>query len=368
MMPHINISKSEKGNNKGSSRDLAMYLEKENEQKKHAEKEKWFDQNRKDISLHEVIRGIDNNRKGLRQDDAKFYLVNVSPSKDEINTLGRNEEQIKENLKEYAKKVMDDYAKNFKLQSGKEIKSEDLKWYGKIECDRYYKGNEEEVKNGIAKIGDKKPGQNFHAQIIVSHRDREMKVSLSPLTNDRERFSLMNLKKNTEQSFDKMFAYDRTREETFGYLHAMKNASIRDKTNLRAGREIENNFLFQIKQIRSNEWQERKANVPTNEKKKHFYDLELGLQVSPKQKSSSEKKLISIDFAPYKVMTSKADMQKFNSISAALKHAEKQKNAIVYNSLKENKIIATSLDGRVMMHQEKDKSAFKQKIRPGYGL
>ena len=53
---HINITKSESGNNKGSSSQLVSYLEKENrlQQDQRIEPEYWFNQQRQNIQSYEV--------------------------------------------------------------------------------------------------------------------------------------------------------------------------------------------------------------------------------------------------------------------------------------------------------------------------
>lgn len=86
---HINITKSETGNNKGSCAKLVTYLEKENRQglDNKTLPEHWFNHLRNDIKPYEVRIAIDNNIAKLSRDDAKFFLVNISPSEKEIRHL-----------------------------------------------------------------------------------------------------------------------------------------------------------------------------------------------------------------------------------------------------------------------------------------
>src|SRR5690554_1165751 len=108
---YINIKDSETGNNKGSSGQLVNYLEKEKR-----ENELWFNSLNRDITPQEVRVKIDNNVAKLSRKDAKFFLINISPSEKEIAYLKEQfgEKGAEEQLKKYAVGVMDVYARNFK--------------------------------------------------------------------------------------------------------------------------------------------------------------------------------------------------------------------------------------------------------------
>ena len=130
----IHITDSETGNNKGSCGQLVKYLEKENqrsEQKK--EFEYWFDHQNKTISPQEVRVNIDHNIAKLSRNDAKFFLINICPSVQEIMHLkeGFGNKGTEEKLKEYANNIMDAYAQNFKrngIENAKDLfESEDKK-------------------------------------------------------------------------------------------------------------------------------------------------------------------------------------------------------------------------------------------------
>jgi len=172
---HINISKSETGNNKSSSGQLVNYLEKENrllyEQNPKLELEYWFNQERQTIQPYEVRYEIDHNTDRLSKDEAKFFLVNISPSENELLFLKEEfgEDGARQQLKQYANQVMDEYARNFKKDRVNGNK--DILYYGKLENHRYYTHKDEEVKNGQAKRGDPKPGEQMHVQVIVSRKD-----------------------------------------------------------------------------------------------------------------------------------------------------------------------------------------------------
>ena len=80
---------------------------------------------------------------------------------------------------------MDAYAQNFKRTRIES--SNDLLWYGKLEHNRYYHHTDEEVKQGIAKAGQAKTGEQMYIQIIVSRKDITNKIKLSPMNNSRGR-------------------------------------------------------------------------------------------------------------------------------------------------------------------------------------
>ncbi len=148
---YINITDSETADNKSSSGGLVHYLDKKNRTDVSKQPEYWFNQERSDILSDEVRPAIDNNIAKLSKTDAKFFLINISPSQKEIAYLKEQygEAGTKEQLKAYAASVMDEYAKNFKrpgIESNK-----DLLWFGKLENYRYYSHKDSEVKQGLKK-------------------------------------------------------------------------------------------------------------------------------------------------------------------------------------------------------------------------
>ena len=84
-------------------------------------------------------------------------------------------------------------AENFrreKIKSGK-----DLVYFGRVETERHYRNSDEEVKEGQAKSGDRKPGLQLHVHIIVSRNDVTQTVRLSPLARSKGSFNELNGKK-----------------------------------------------------------------------------------------------------------------------------------------------------------------------------
>ena len=232
-MPHINITSSSTGSNAGSCGQLVEYLEKENNLKAEHKAELWFNQGRDDLRAYEVRQGIDANTAKLKQHEAKYYLVNISPSQKELAHLGNDPQK----LKEYARGVMAEYAANFQKGLG----PDDVKWYGKVEYNRGYKWTDAEVKQGLHQRGELKAGSQMHVQIIVSRKDMANQRLLSPLTNHRGQgksqehghkfgqFNRVEFKQSCEQAFDTQLAYRRDLEESFRYQNTMSNGTTQEK-------------------------------------------------------------------------------------------------------------------------------------------
>jgi hypothetical protein len=241
---YINITDSEKGNNKGSSGQLIHYLDKENRLYKPEEPILWFNGSTKTIQSYEVKNRLDNNIAKLCKDEAKFFLINISPSQKEISHLKElyGEDGTREKLKEYAVKVMDEYARNFKKEN---IQSNtDLLWFGKIENHRYYSYKEKEVKNGQVKRGTAKPGEQMHIQIIVSRKDMTNKIRLSPMNKSRGKnvehskklgqFDRVAFKNSGERLFDLQFDFQRPVSETFSYANTNAKGGLKERLEMRA--------------------------------------------------------------------------------------------------------------------------------------
>jgi hypothetical protein len=244
---HINISKSETGNNKGSSGQLVSYLEKENRieqaQYPRRESEYWFNHESQQTQPYQVRYDIDHNIGRLSKDEAKFFLVNISPSENELLFLKEEfgEEGARQQLKQYANKLMDEYAKNFKKENVKSNK--DILYFGKVENYRYYTHKDEEVKQGLAQRGDQKPGEQMHVQIIVSRKDITDSIRLSPLNNSRGKnvahslkvgqFDRSAFKEAAELKFDQTFDYDRELKETFKYANTLKHGNYEQRLEMK---------------------------------------------------------------------------------------------------------------------------------------
>jgi hypothetical protein len=174
-------------------------------------------------------------------------MISVNPSKDELRHIsksvsGRDIKNIsqltaielkryEEALKDYTRKVMDDYAKNF----NKGLTGENLVYFGKVEHCRNYGRDSVEVKEGLYKAGEKKEGLQTHVHVVVSRMDQSKKMRLSPMANAKNSKNILNGKEvqigfdrmkfvqSCEKSFDSNFDYKRLQQHKFSHYHTMKN-------------------------------------------------------------------------------------------------------------------------------------------------
>lgn len=239
---YINITDSATANNKGSSRELVHYLEKENRIKDKLEPEFWFNHTGNRIESYEVRHLIDSNIAKLCKADSKFFLINISPSQKELKYLEERygKKEMNKQLKKYAEKVMDEYARNFKREGISSAK--DLMWFGKIEHHRYYGYKDKEVLNGERKRGERKEGNQMHTQIIVSRKDASNKIKLSPMNNSKGKneahskklgqFNRVAFKQSGETIFDRLFGFDRGLKDTFSHANVKKNGSTAQREQM----------------------------------------------------------------------------------------------------------------------------------------
>ncbi|MDN4167041.1 DUF5712 family protein [Cytophagales bacterium LB-30] len=215
---NIKITSSETGNNKGSCTKLVDYLEKENKEKALLEKRFFFDEVNDMVSSHVVKESIDANHHKLGRNDAKFFMLVISPSEKELQHIACDEKK----LMAYTRKVMDNYAYTF----NKGITGTDLLWFAKVEEFRKEKGKKQP-----------KEGLQWHVHVIVSRYDKQKRYKLSPLTNHRNTtsgiarggFDRNAFRENGERAFDQLFDYKRAFQESWEYQNAMKNGNVVDK-------------------------------------------------------------------------------------------------------------------------------------------
>ena len=222
---HIDFAPPSNGtyNNSGSSRKLANYMEHEDLERmeKGIYAEGFFNLTDDNIYKSKVIKDIDSNIGQLLKTDAKFYAIHISPSEKELRVMGNTEQEQAEAMKRYIREVfIPEYAKNF----NKGLSKADIKFYGKIHFSRDRSNNE----------------LNMHCHLIVSRKDQANKKKLSPLTNHKNTkngvikggFDRVNLFRQAEHGFDKLFGYDRQQSESFDYHNTMKNVSISKQIEL----------------------------------------------------------------------------------------------------------------------------------------
>lgn len=232
----INITDNKEAANKGSSAGLIHYLEKENRLDHKQEPEYWFNGQQIRVEPYEVMRKIDSNVRKLGNNDAKFFLVNISPSQKEIAFLMKKygEAGAREQMKGFAVCVMDAYAQNF--HRGGINSHEDLVWFAKLENYRYYSHKDPEVKQGLKKRGERKDGEQMHVQVIVSRKDATNSIKLSPMNTSRGKnaehskkmgqFDRVAFKQSGETLFDSLFSFDRQLKDTLAYANVQKNGEL----------------------------------------------------------------------------------------------------------------------------------------------
>ena len=269
---YITITPQKLGNKYSqSSANFVGYLGKENQGLEQHEMEHFFNQYGDEISAEEVVKEIDGNTAKLKKKEPKFYSITVSPSKYELQKLQNNSQD----LKTYTRELMKDYVASFNREiHGRPITIEDIKYYGKIEHQRTFKGTDFQIKENqpfatkilqlktemrniqegraegnikrmekeIAKLkrraphqqngkrivqGMQKDGNQSHIHIIVSRKDASNRFSLSPGSKykasdvklngetvkrgfDRDKFF-----EKAEKTFDKTFGYKRNFAETY---------------------------------------------------------------------------------------------------------------------------------------------------------
>lgn len=276
--PHSSLA----ADNKGSCSNLAVYLEKENEEldkiisksKSSSEsleiesrKQGFFTSTETNVSTIEVISSIDNNKKKLAANDAKYFAPTISFSAKELNQIafeatGKRDlqsvwdlnlielEKYNTLIREYGRKVMDNYALNFNRQDKGINSGSDLLYFGKIEHFRKFKGTDQEVINGTEVSGAYKKGLQSHIHIIVSRKDKSQRLKLSPTCNEKKTtrtigtntyqvgFDRVNWINLNERSFDRNFNYKREEREKFENQNILKNGTPLEKQEL--VRRIEN--------------------------------------------------------------------------------------------------------------------------------
>lgn len=205
--------------NTGSCAAVTTYLQHEELKQIQAgqEPEPFFNQDRDKVSAQEVTYKIDHNRAQLGKDDAKFFVLTVSPSEKELAAMGKTPQEQAAAMKDFIRNdVMQQYAEGF----GKGLNANNIEYYAKVHFER---------KEG-------KEGNDMHAHIIVSRKDRSNTKKLSPQTNHRGKgkgavksgFNRTEFYKGVELGFDRRIGYDRDVKDSFEYQNAIRNGSPKD--------------------------------------------------------------------------------------------------------------------------------------------
>lgn len=267
----VSIVHETNNDNKGSCSKYIFYLNKENKEYiKDGEPTKqqfFFNQNHNKIKTIQALTSVDDNNKGkgLKKKLDKYFTLTINFSNKELKHLAKticskniksidelNPEQYQKYntlIREYTRIAMKNYADNF----NNNINTNDIVWVAKIEHKRRYKGFENEVTKGLAKSGQLKSGLNTHVHITISRMHKQYRTNLSPRTNARNSkklvlrgkkvesrgFDRSKWKERNENSFDKLFAYQRQADEKFENLRTLKNGSFREKLDLKRKIELE---------------------------------------------------------------------------------------------------------------------------------
>ena len=224
---HIKIQKGSRNgvtNNKGSCTYLAEYLN-------HEDKDRiamglqpfpYTTPDGLEIPTDCVVKAIDGNGKGLAKNDNKFFHLVVAPSKEEIQALGDNDEEVYRNALFYIKLISDAYAKNFHKPGLEE--ASDLVMFWKPHFTRQDNGD-----------------LQFHLHAIVSRRTSEMnngkRYKISPLTTHREDaagpiqggFNRNAWVNDCQRIFDLYTGFERKVSKTFEYQNAIANGTVEEK-------------------------------------------------------------------------------------------------------------------------------------------
>jgi len=215
-MPYIKFD-TPGDSNKLSPSGFISYMEKEDKEKGIG-KEFWFNQEENYIPGYRIIEDIEN-QKGLDKNQFRYYTGSISFSEEELAFMQNDYTS----LKKYGKAFIDIYAENF----NKNLSASDVRFYLKLESDRYYKGTDKEVRNGQVKSGTKKPGSfNTHFHFITGRKSVDDSKKLSPNSNHIDTnsgavtggFSRDLLKERAEDLFDTMFKYNRPLEQSYKHL------------------------------------------------------------------------------------------------------------------------------------------------------
>lgn len=241
--------------NSGSCFGTVSYLRHEDaeRQEQGQQVEAFFNHDKDNVKSKEVTNTIDSNKAKLCKSDAKFFVITVSPSKEELKSMGNTPQERVTAFRDYIRNdVMQNYAKGF----NKGLESKDIVYFAKIHHER--------------KAGKE---NDMHAHIIVSRKDITNTKKISPMTNHKGEknagtaqggFNRTEFYKTAEQSFDRKFTHERDYKESFEYLNAMKNGTLEDKkeavekaVHLERNKEIQQQLLIREKQEQKQEQEQR---------------------------------------------------------------------------------------------------------------
>ena len=215
-------------NNQGSAAQTLNYLT--HEARKNGHEARFFDGQQDALDRDAVLPALDNNVKGLRANEAKFYSLVLSPSPEELAHIGGGDEA---KLRAFTREVMAAYAANFRLKDGGAVGKDDLVWGAIVHHERTHRGTDPAVKAGEAQAGQARPGLQAHIHVVVSARDRSQRVTLNP-GGRVSRFSLRDWQEEARQVFERQFQYQgpaptRKQAPNISAPNAKRNARIAER-------------------------------------------------------------------------------------------------------------------------------------------
>jgi hypothetical protein len=233
--------------NSGSCFGVVSYLRHEDAELLELGKpvEKFFSYREDSVTGREVTERIDNNKQKLCREDAKFFIITVSPSAAELRLMGSTPQERAEAFKGY---IRDEVMKNYASGFDKGLSAGDIMYYGKIHYERERGGE-----------------MDMHAHIIVSRKDVAGRKKLSPMTNHRGTgrtgsvkggFDRSNFFRKCEQSFDVAFDHNRDIRDSYDYQNAIKNGTIQEKREaVKKSVEKEKTLQAEQKQQQQQSWE-----------------------------------------------------------------------------------------------------------------
>lgn len=312
------------GGNSGSCASTVKYLEKEDKDREQDDDKKgFFSQDKDNLSGKEAVSIVEHDgyKQKLGKDDSKFFVVTMAFSQDELK--GRTDKELMNFAKENFAEM---YAGSVK---GREVDPSTLAWVGKLETERKYRGDDENVKQGLAKSGQAKEGDQRHVHIIVARKTTDGK-KISPMSNHfrggsdsgavRGGFDQAHFKIESEQRFDKAFKHDRDQEQSAKaklsvyrddlrepeFKKELKNAKLQtDKQRLN---ELSNKMQQFKKALQSNL---KEAKEMVNKFSK-FIAKKLGVKIKEMEKNKEKENEID----PRKFLKDQDEKEKENQIDA----------------------------------------------------
>ena len=178
--------------NRGSCSKTVSYLG--HEAREQGRDTSFFNQERSDVGSEEVRVTLDENSKGLRKQQEKFYSFVLSPSQAELEHIGND----KAKLQAYTRQVMDNYARNSTLKDGSTLAPSALVWFATVHQERKEKEGERK--------GTTKSGLHQHVHVLVSAQDRSRQHRLNP-KGWKSRFTFKDWQVQNGKTFQQLFDY-----------------------------------------------------------------------------------------------------------------------------------------------------------------